>query len=75
MTADEEARISGFDIDALIDGGGFASFGHVTSYYNGVLATAPTNSVRSTTLVRVLDEQTSKRCYAWTRGCQHPLCS
>ena len=41
MTADDEARISGFDIDALIDGGGFASFGHVTSYYNGVLATAP----------------------------------
>ena len=41
MYADEEARISGFDIDALIDGGGFASFGHVTSYYNGVLATAP----------------------------------
>ena len=41
MTADEEARISGLDIDALIDGGGFASFGHVTSYYNGVLATAP----------------------------------
>ncbi|DAC45111.1 MAG TPA: hypothetical protein D7H93_05110, partial [Candidatus Poseidoniales archaeon] len=41
MTADEDARISGFDIDALIDGGGFASFGHVTSYYNGVLATAP----------------------------------
>ena len=41
MTADDDARISGFDIDALIDGGGFASFGHVTSYYNGVLATAP----------------------------------
>ena len=41
MTADDEGRISGFDIDALIDGGGFASFGHVTSYYNGVLATAP----------------------------------
>lgn len=41
MYADEDARISGFDIDALIDGGGFASFGHVTSYYNGVLATAP----------------------------------
>ena len=41
MTADTEGRISGFDIDALIDGGGFASFGHVTSYYNGVLATAP----------------------------------
>ncbi len=41
MCADDEARITGFDIDALIDGGGFASFGHVTSYYNGVLATAP----------------------------------
>ncbi|MEC8399019.1 MAG: molybdopterin cofactor-binding domain-containing protein, partial [Candidatus Thermoplasmatota archaeon] len=41
MTADTEGRISSFDIDALIDGGGFASFGHVTSYYNGVLATAP----------------------------------
>ena len=35
-------RISGFDIDALIDGERLAaSFGHVTSYYNGVLATAP----------------------------------
>ena len=41
MYADNDGRISGFDIDALIDGGGFASFGHVTSYYNGVLATAP----------------------------------
>ena len=41
MFADDDARISGFEIDALIDGGGFASFGHVTSYYNGVLATAP----------------------------------
>ena len=41
MNADDEGRISGLDIDALIDGGAFASFGHVTSYYNGVLATAP----------------------------------
>jgi 4-hydroxybenzoyl-CoA reductase subunit alpha len=41
MTSDNDGRITGFDIDALIDGGGFASFGHVTSYYNGVLATAP----------------------------------
>ncbi|MCH1527389.1 MAG: xanthine dehydrogenase family protein molybdopterin-binding subunit [Candidatus Poseidoniaceae archaeon] len=41
MHADDEGKISGLDIDALIDGGGFASFGHVTSYYNGVLATAP----------------------------------
>ncbi len=41
INANDDAKISGFEIDALIDGGGFASFGHVTSYYNGVLATAP----------------------------------
>lgn len=41
MDADEQGRMAGFDIDALIDGGAFASFGHVTSYYNGVLATSP----------------------------------
>ena len=39
--ADAEGRISGIETDALIDGGGFASFGHVTTYYNGVLHTAP----------------------------------
>ena len=39
--ADDEGRLSGIETDALIDGGGFASFGHVTTYYNGVLHTAP----------------------------------
>ena len=39
--ADKEGRFSGIQTDALIDGGGFASFGHVTTYYNGVLHTAP----------------------------------
>ena len=39
--ADEEGRICGIETDALIDGGAFASFGHVTTYYNGVLHTAP----------------------------------
>ena len=39
--ADNEGRISGIETDALIDGGAFASFGHVTTYYNGVLHTAP----------------------------------
>ncbi len=38
---DQEGRFRHMDIDALIDGGAFASFGHVTSYYNGVLATGP----------------------------------
>ena len=41
LHADEQGRICGIETDALIDGGGFASFGHVTTYYNGVLHTAP----------------------------------
>ena len=39
--ADRKGRICGIETDALIDGGAFASFGHVTTYYNGVLHTAP----------------------------------
>ncbi len=41
LHADSEGRISSIETDALIDGGAFASFGHVTTYYNGVLHTAP----------------------------------
>ena len=41
LHADDQGRICGIETDALIDGGGFASFGHVTTYYNGVLHTAP----------------------------------
>ena len=41
LHADEEGRLCGIETDALIDGGAFASFGHVTTYYNGVLHTAP----------------------------------
>ena len=39
--ADSQGRLCGIETDALIDGGAFASFGHVTTYYNGVLHTAP----------------------------------
>ncbi|MBC8437661.1 MAG: molybdopterin-dependent oxidoreductase, partial [Euryarchaeota archaeon] len=39
--ADDQGRLCGIETDALIDGGSFASFGHVTTYYNGVLHTAP----------------------------------
>lgn len=39
--ADDRGRIRGVETDALIDGGAFASFGHVTTYYNGVLHTSP----------------------------------
>ena len=41
LHADSEGRLCGVETDALIDGGAFASFGHVTTYYNGVLHTAP----------------------------------
>ena len=41
LHVDNEGRICGIETDALIDGGAFASFGHVTTYYNGVLHTAP----------------------------------
>jgi len=41
LHADRRGRICGIETDALIDGGAFASFGHVTTYYNGVLHTAP----------------------------------
>ncbi len=41
LHADSEGRICSIETDALIDGGAFASFGHVTTYYNGVLHTAP----------------------------------
>tara|TARA_B100000945_G_scaffold82902_2_gene63972 strand:+ start:3903 stop:6674 length:2772 start_codon:yes stop_codon:yes gene_type:complete len=41
LHVDTEGRICGIETDALIDGGAFASFGHVTTYYNGVLHTAP----------------------------------
>jgi 4-hydroxybenzoyl-CoA reductase alpha subunit len=38
---DEAGRISGLDLDALIDGGAWGSFGVVTTYYNGVLSVGP----------------------------------
>ena len=41
LHADSDGRLCGIETDALIDGGAFASFGHVTTYYNGVLHTAP----------------------------------
>lgn len=37
----QEGRILGYDIDATIDGGAYASFGVVTTYYNGVLSQGP----------------------------------
>ncbi len=39
--ADPEGRITALDLDALIDGGAWGSFGVVTTYYNGVLSVGP----------------------------------
>jgi len=41
IATDAEGRISAYDIDAVIDGGAWSSFGTVTTYYNGVLAMGP----------------------------------
>ncbi len=37
----EAGKITGLEIDALIDGGAWGSFGVVTTYYNGVLSVGP----------------------------------
>ena len=36
-----DGKLAGLEVDALIDGGAYGSFGVVTSYYNGVLAQGP----------------------------------
>lgn len=41
IAVDEAGRISAFDIEALIEGGAWSSFGTVTTYYNGVLSMGP----------------------------------
>ncbi len=41
LALDRDGSIRGLDVDALIDGGAFGSFGVVTSYYNGVLSHGP----------------------------------
>jgi len=41
VAMDREGNLKGVDIDALIDGGAFGSFGVVTTYYNGVLSHGP----------------------------------
>ena len=41
IATDAEGRISAYDIEAVIDGGAWSSFGTVTTYYNGVLAMGP----------------------------------
>ncbi|MCI4327856.1 MAG: xanthine dehydrogenase family protein molybdopterin-binding subunit [Thermoplasmata archaeon] len=41
IAVDPEGKILAYDIDALIDGGAWSSFGTVTTYYNGVLSMGP----------------------------------
>lgn len=41
VAADREGRLLGLDAHSLIDGGAWASFGVVTTYYNGVLCQGP----------------------------------
>ncbi|MGI0155467.1 MAG: xanthine dehydrogenase family protein molybdopterin-binding subunit, partial [Thermoplasmata archaeon] len=41
IAVDAQGQILAYDIDALIDGGAWSSFGTVTTYYNGVLSMGP----------------------------------
>jgi 4-hydroxybenzoyl-CoA reductase subunit alpha len=41
IACDADGRLLAYDIEALIDGGAWSSFGTVTTYYNGVLAMGP----------------------------------
>jgi 4-hydroxybenzoyl-CoA reductase alpha subunit len=41
ISFDANGNIRAYDIDALIDGGAWSSFGTVTTYYNGVLSMGP----------------------------------
>ncbi|MCI4349218.1 MAG: xanthine dehydrogenase family protein molybdopterin-binding subunit [Thermoplasmata archaeon] len=41
IATDPDGHILAYDIDALIEGGAWSSFGTVTTYYNGVLSMGP----------------------------------
>ena len=41
VAARRDGSLLGYDIEALIEGGAWSSFGTVTTYYNGVLAMGP----------------------------------
>ncbi|MGI0133018.1 MAG: xanthine dehydrogenase family protein molybdopterin-binding subunit [Thermoplasmata archaeon] len=41
IALDADGTILAYDIDAVIEGGAFSSFGTVTTYYNGVLSMGP----------------------------------
>ncbi|MDE1838041.1 MAG: molybdopterin-dependent oxidoreductase [Euryarchaeota archaeon] len=41
IAAQEDGTFLGMDLEALIDGGAWSSFGTVSTYYNGVLAMGP----------------------------------
>ncbi len=41
LALDAEGNVTGLDVEAVIDGGAFASFGIISAYYNGVLSMGP----------------------------------
>jgi 4-hydroxybenzoyl-CoA reductase alpha subunit len=41
IAMDADGHLTAYDIEALIDGGAWSSFGTVTTYYNGVLSMGP----------------------------------
>ncbi len=41
IACDADGRLLAYDIEAILDGGAWSSFGTVTTYYNGVLSMGP----------------------------------
>ncbi|HEV2231422.1 MAG TPA: molybdopterin cofactor-binding domain-containing protein, partial [Thermoplasmata archaeon] len=41
IAADRDGRLLAYDLEAVLDGGAWSSFGTVTTYYNGVLSMGP----------------------------------
>ena len=41
IACDRDGRFTALDVEAVLDGGAWSSFGTVTTYYNGVLAIGP----------------------------------
>ncbi len=74
IAVDAEGKILAYDIDALIDGGAWSSFGTVTTYYNGVLSMGPYR-VPELPVPRTagLHDEAAERRDARPRRDQHPL--
>jgi len=73
MGISRDGKFEVLDADILIDGGAYASFGVVTTYYNGVLLQAP-YKIDNLGFRTRRHKQTPERSHAWAWGCKLPFC-